>query len=141
MDAELVIEGVGIEPEVSLAEEAGAETGASGAILVDKHLKTSLPDVWAAGDCVESVNLVTGEFDWEPLGDTANQMGRVVGTNAARGEDVLEFPGILNTGVFKVFDLSVAKTGLSEEEAAEAGFEAVTATVESKSKAGYYPGG
>ena len=138
--AELVILAVGAKPEVTLAEEAGAEIGPSGAIQVDKHLKTGLPDVWAAGDCAESVHLVTGECGWEPLGDTANQMGRVAGTNAARGEDVLEFPGILNTGVFKVFDLGVAKTGLSEEEAEEAGFEVVAATVESKSKAGYFPG-
>src|SRR5919199_947052 len=138
--AELVIVAVGAKPEVTLAEEAGAEIGPSGAIQVDKHLKTGLPDVWAAGDCAESVHLVTGECGWEPLGDTANQMGRVAGTNAARGEDVLEFPGILNTGVFKVFDLGVAKTGLSEEEAEEASFEVVAATVESKSKAGYFPG-
>ncbi len=140
IEAELVIAAVGAQPEVTLVEEAGAEIGPSGAIQVDKHLKTSLPDVWAAGDCVESVHLVTGEPGWEPLGDTANQMGRVAGTNAARGEDVLEFPGILNTGVFKLFDLGVAKTGLSEEEAEEAGFEVVTATVESKTKAGYFPG-
>ncbi len=140
IEAELVIAAVGAQPEVTLVEEAGAEIGPSGAIQVDKHLKTSIPDVWAAGDCAESVHLVTGEPGWEPLGDTANQMGRVAGTNAARGEDVLEFPGILNTGVFKLFDLGVAKTGLSEEEAEEAGFEVVTATVESKSKAGYFPG-
>jgi NADPH-dependent 2,4-dienoyl-CoA reductase/sulfur reductase-like enzyme len=139
--AELVIVAVGAKPEVTLAEEAGAEIGPAGAIQVDKYLKTSLRDVWAAGDCAESMHLVTGECGWEPLGDTANQMGRVAGTNAARGEDALEFPGILNTGVFKVFELVVAKTGLSEEEAADAGFEVVTSTVESKSKAGYYPGG
>jgi NADPH-dependent 2,4-dienoyl-CoA reductase/sulfur reductase-like enzyme len=139
--AELAIIATGAEPEVTLAEEAGAEIGPSGAIWVDKHLKTSLPDVWAAGDCVESVNLVSGEPGWQPLGDTANQMARVAGTNAARGEDVLEFPGILNTGVFQVFELGVAKTGLSEKEAEEAGFEVVTAAVESVNKAGYLPGG
>ena len=139
--ADLVLVAAGAQPETTLAEDAGAKIGTVGAIQVDKYLKTSLPDVWAAGDCVESTNLVTGEPDWEPLGDTANQMGRVAGTNAARGEDVLEFPGILNTGVFKVFDLVVAKTGLSEEEAHEVGFEVVAASVESASKAGYYPGG
>ena len=147
MEAELVILGAGIRPvipEITLAEAAGAEIGPSGAIRVDKHLKTSLPDVWAAGDCAESVNLVTGEAVWAPLGDTANQMGRVAGTNAALGEaseDALEFPGVLNTGLFKVFDLGVAMTGLSEEEAQGAGFELVTASVESVTKAGYYPGG
>ena len=144
MEAELVVLAAGIRPmipEVTLTEAAGAEIGPSGAIRVDKHLKTSLPEVWAAGDCVESVNLVTGEAVWAPLGDTANQMGRVAGTNAARGEDALEFPGVLNTGLFKVFDLGVAMTGLSEEEAQEAGFEVVTASAESADSAGYYPGG
>jgi NADPH-dependent 2,4-dienoyl-CoA reductase/sulfur reductase-like enzyme len=140
VETDFVLVAVGAKPEVTLAEEAGAEIGPSGAIQVDKHLKTSLHEVWAAGDCVESVHLVSGEPGWEPLGDTANQMGRVAGTNAGRGEDILEFPGILNTGVFRVFDLGVAKTGLAEEEAQEAGFEVVTAAVESKSKAGYFPG-
>ncbi|MCA1728598.1 MAG: FAD-dependent oxidoreductase [Actinobacteria bacterium] len=143
--AELVIVGIGIKPCVDLAEEAGAEIGTTGAIRVDKHLRTNLPDVWAAGDCVESVNLVTGEATWVPLGDTANQMGRVAGTNAARGPDgdgaLLEFPGVLGTGVFKIFDLGVAKTGLSAEDAENAGFEVVTAAVDSADRAGYYPGG
>src|SRR5919112_1260642 len=143
LEAELVIVGIGIKPCVDLAEEAGAEIGPTGAIRVDKYLKTSLPDVWAAGDCVESLDLVTGEPGWVPLGDTANQMGRVAGTNAAYGSagaDALQFPGTLGTGVFKVFDLGVAKTGLSEEGAEEAGFEVVTATLEAVDKAGYYPG-
>ena len=145
LEAELVIVGIGIKPCVDLAEEAGAKIGTTGAIRVDKHLRTNLPDVWAAGDCVESVNLVTGEATWVPLGDTANQMGRVAGTNAARGPDgdgaLLEFPGVLGTGVFKIFDLGVAKTGLSAEDAENAGFEVVTAAVDSADRAGYYPGG
>jgi NADPH-dependent 2,4-dienoyl-CoA reductase/sulfur reductase-like enzyme len=144
IEAELVITGTGIEPEVELAREAGVKIGETGAIRVDKHLRTNLPDVWAAGDCVESVNLVTGKATWVPLGDTANQMGRIVGTNAAKGfsaeDTLLEFPGILGTGVFKVFDLGVAKTGLSEEDAESAGFEVVTAAVDSIDKAGYFPG-
>ena len=137
---DLVVVGIGIEPRVELAEEAGAELGESGAIRVDRHMKTSLPDVWAAGDCVETVNLVSGEQAWVPLGDTANQMGRVAGTNAAMGEDTLEFPGVLGTGIFKVFDLGVGKTGLSEKEAEEAGFETVSAAVETMDRASYYPG-
>ena len=144
LEAELAIVAVGIKPEVSLAEAAGAEIGETGAIRVDRHLKTSLPDVWAAGDCVESTDLVTQEPTWVPLGDTANQMGRVAGTNAALGEDadgLLEFPGVLGTGIFKVFDLAVAKTGLTEEEAREAGFEPVAASVKTVSSASYYPGG
>jgi NADPH-dependent 2,4-dienoyl-CoA reductase/sulfur reductase-like enzyme len=140
LKADLVVVGVGIEPRAELAGEAGVELGGSGAIRVDKHMKTNLPDVWAAGDCVETVNLVSGEPAWVPLGDTANQMGRVAGTNAATGEETLEFPGILGTGIFKVFDLGVGKTGLSEEEAEEAGFETLSAAIETTDRASYYPG-
>jgi CoA-dependent NAD(P)H sulfur oxidoreductase len=140
LEADLVVVGVGIEPRVELAGEAGVELGETGAIRVDKHMKTNLPDVWAAGDCVETVNLVSGEPAWVPLGDTANQMGRVAGTNAATGKDTLQFPGILGTGIFKVFDLGVGKTGLSEEEAEEAGFETVSAAIETTDRASYYPG-
>ena len=140
LEADLVILGVGIKPHVSLAEKAGVEIGATGAIRVDEHLKTSLPDVWAAGDCVETTNVASGEPTWVPLGDTANQMGRVAGTNAAAGEGALQFPGVLGTGIFKVFDLGVGKTGLSEKEAEDAGFEVLSAGIESPDRAGYYPG-
>jgi len=140
LEADLVVVGVGIEPSVELAEEAGVELGETGAIRVDRHMRTNLADVWAAGDCVETVNLVSGKQAWVPLGDTANQMGRVAGTNAATGEDTLEFPGVLGTGIFEVFDLGVGKTGLSEDEARETGFETVSAAVETMDRAGYYPG-
>lgn len=141
-EAELVILGVGIEPCVELAREAGAEVGSTGALRVDRRMRTAVPEVWAAGDCVETTNLVSGKPAWAPLGDTANQMGRVAGTNAASpaGEDSLEFPGVLGTGIFKAFDLGVGKTGLSEREAEDAGFEAVSADVEARDRAGYYPG-
>jgi NADPH-dependent 2,4-dienoyl-CoA reductase/sulfur reductase-like enzyme len=91
---------------------------------------------------VQTVNLASGEPVWIPLGDTANQMGRVAGTNAASpaGEDALEFPGVLGTGIFKVFDLGVGKTGLSEKEAEDAGFEVASAAVETADRADYYPG-
>ena len=140
LETDLAIVGVGIKPRVSLAEEAGIEIGDTGAIRVDKHMRTNLPDVWAAGDCVETTNLASGKPTWVPLGDTANQMGRVVGTNAASGENTLGFPGVLGTGIFRVFDLGVGKTGLSESEAEDAGFEAVSAGIESSDKAGYFPG-
>jgi NADPH-dependent 2,4-dienoyl-CoA reductase/sulfur reductase-like enzyme len=142
LETDLVIVGVGIKPCVDLAEEAGAEIGPTGAIRVDEHMKTSLPDVWAAGDCVETTNLVSGGPVWVPLGDTANQMGRVAGTNVASsvGEDTSEFPGVLGTGIFKVFDLGVGKTGLSEQEARDAGFETFSAGIEVYDRAAYYPG-
>jgi NADPH-dependent 2,4-dienoyl-CoA reductase/sulfur reductase-like enzyme len=137
---DLVIVGVGIKPNVELASEAGVEIGTTGAILVDEYMKTTIPDVWAAGDCVETTDLTSGEPAWVPLGDTANQMGRAAGTNAATGEDTLEFPGILGTGIFKVFDLGVGKTGLSEQAAADAGFETVSASLSANDRAAYYPG-
>ena len=140
LQTDLVIVGVGIKPNIELAAEAGVEIGTTGAILVDRHMKTTVPDVWAAGDCVETTNLVSGSPTWVPLGDTANQMGRVAGTNAATGEETLEFPGILGTGIFKVFDLGVGKTGLSEKEAEDAGFEVVSAGLEANDRATYYPG-
>jgi CoA-dependent NAD(P)H sulfur oxidoreductase len=140
LKTDLVVVGVGVEPSVELPETAGVEIGETGAIRVDRHMRTSLPDVWAAGDCVETVNLVSGKPTWIPLGDTANQMGRVAGTNAATGEETLEFPGVLGTGIFKVFDLGVGKTGLSEEEAEDAGFETVSAAIETSDRASYYPG-
>ena len=140
LETDLVIVGVGIKPNVELAAEAGVEIGTTGAILVDRRMKTSIPDVWAAGDCVETTNLVSDRPTWVPLGDTANQMGRVAGTNAATGDETLEFPGILGTGIFKVFDLGVGKTGLSEEEAEDAGFEVVSAGLEAYDRAAYYPG-
>src|SRR5918995_4067917 len=106
-ETDLVVVGVGVRPRVERAEEAGVEIGEGGAIRVDRHMRTNLPNVWAAGDCVETVNLVSGKPVWIPLGDTANQMGRVAGTNAASsaGEGTLEFPGVLGTGIFKVFNL------------------------------------
>ena len=142
IEADLVIVGVGVKPSVELAGEAGVEIGETGAIKVDRHMQTNLPDVWAAGDCVESTNLASGKPTWVPLGDTANQMGRVAGTNAvvSNDDDQLEFPGVLGTGIFKVFDLGVGKTGVSESEAEDAGLEAVSASVEAKDRAGYYPG-
>ena len=89
---------------------------------------------------METMDLTSGEPAWVPLGDTANQMGRVAGTNAATGEDILEFPGTLGTGIFKVFDLGVGKTGLSEQAAAEAGFETLSASLSTYDRAAYYPG-
>ncbi len=140
VEAGLVVAGIGIKPNTDLARRAGARIGATGAVWTDRHQRTSLPDVWAAGDCAQTTNLITGGPAWVPLGDTANQMGRVAGTNAALGEDAEEFPGVLGTGIFKVFDLAAGKTGLSEDDAARAGLDAAGAAVESRSRAVYYPG-
>lgn len=138
--ADIVVVAVGIKPNVELAKSAGVRIGQTGAIEVDRRMRTNLPDVWAAGDCVQTTNLASGAPTWVPLGDTANQMGRVAGTNVADDEDTLEFPGVLGTGIFKVFEIGVGKTGLSEEEAEEAGYKVLSASVESPDLAGYFPG-
>lgn len=138
--ADIVVVAVGIKPNVELAKSTGVRIGQTGAIEVDRRMRTNLPDVWAAGDCVQTTNLASGAPTWVPLGDTANQMGRVAGTNVADDEDTLEFPGVLGTGIFKVFEIGVGKTGLSEEEAEEAGYKVLSASVESPDLAGYFPG-
>lgn len=119
--AELVIVAAGIRPNVSLAKSAGAMLGVTGAIQVNHRMETSLPDIYACGDCIEHFHLVTGKPVWRPLGSTANKTGRIAGDCATGGD--IEFRGILGTGIFKIFDLAVAQTGLSEREAKELGYD------------------
>ena len=113
--ADMFIWSAGIIPEVELAEKMGVKLGVTGAIEVDSQLETNLPDIYAAGDCAEVFSLVTGKPIYRPLGSTANKMGRIVGDVITGGN--LEFKGVLGTGIFKVFDLTVALTGLTENEA------------------------
>ena len=108
-------------------------------MLVDPGMRTSLPDVFAAGDCVALPHLVLGRPAWVPLGPAANKTGRVAGTVAAGG--TASFPGIVGTAVVKVFDLEVARTGLTLAEAQAAGLAAAATDVVSRSRAKYYPGG
>ncbi len=119
--AELVIVSTGIKPEVTLAKAAGVELGPTGAISVTPTMETSLPDIYACGDCAEHYHLITGKPVWRPLGSTANKTGRIAG-DAATGGD-LTFRGILGTGIFKVFDLTVAMTGLTERDALAEGYD------------------
>lgn len=135
---ELVIVAAGVQPNVGLAREARIAIGPTGAIKVDRHMETSARGIYAAGDCAEQTNIVSGKPCWVPLGSTANKQGRVAGSCLAGGR--LEFPGVLGTSIVKVFDMTVARTGLNEREAREAGFDPVSVTVTVPSKAGYYPG-
>ena len=120
-EAEMVIVSAGVEPEARLAGEAGALLGESGAIRVNEKMQTSLPDIYACGDCIEVFNAYTKEETYRPLGSTANKTGRIAGDNVTGGD--LAFRGILGTGIFKIFDLTVARTGLSEEEARAKGID------------------
>lgn len=121
IDAELVILAAGVKPNTALAREAGIETGPSGAIRVNEKMETNLPDIYACGDCMEQFHLVTGKPVYRPLGSTANKTGRIAGDNASGGN--LEFRGILGTGIFRVFGLTVGQTGLSQREALQNGYE------------------
>ena len=112
---------LGVKPNISLAKEAGLTIGATGGLAVNEYLQTSDPDIYAGGDCVEMVNLITEKKTLVPLGSTANKHGRVIGTNVTGGSDT--FPGVVGTAVAKVFDFNVGRTGLNEAQAREAGYE------------------
>lgn len=138
MPADVVVLAAGLVPRAELAAGAGVELGPSGAIRTDDRQQTNLPSVYAAGDCVETLHLVTGRPAYIPLGTTANKQGRVAGENAAGGNAT--FPGVVGTLVTKVFELEVAKTGLSSTAARAAGFGPEAVTVESRSQAKYLGG-
>ena len=135
--ADLVLVVVGVRPEVTLAAAAGATLGARGAIAVDRGMRTSLPDVLAAGDCVITHHRLVGET-YLPLGTTAHKQGRVAGENALGGNR--EYAGSLGTQVVKIFDQAAARTGLRGHEAAAAGFDPVTTGSEADDHKAYYPG-
>ena len=136
--ADLVIAATGVQPNTELAQSAAVALGRTGAIAVNSRKQTNVPGVYAAGDCAESPHRISGHACWLPLGDVANRHGRVAGTNMAGGD--AHFPGVLGTAIFKVFDLAVARTGLGQEEAKLAGFDAVSAPIQAPSRARYMSG-
>jgi NADPH-dependent 2,4-dienoyl-CoA reductase/sulfur reductase-like enzyme len=137
-DADLVLVVVGVRPDTQLAVAAGVETGVRGALRVDRRMRTNLPGILAAGDCVETWHRLLEAPAYLPLGTTAHKQGRIAGETAVGGDR--EFAGSLGTQVVKVFDLAVARTGLRDPDARLAGFDPVTiASVQFDHKA-YYPG-
>ena len=136
--ADLVLIAVGIRPNVDLAQDAGLELGVTGGIKVNEFMQTSDPDIFAAGDCVETTNLVTGKPTLTPMGSAANKEGRAAGANALGRRIAVK--GFTGTIIVKVFDLTVAKTGLSEREAMAAGYSPLALYVQPGNHAGYYPG-
>jgi NADPH-dependent 2,4-dienoyl-CoA reductase/sulfur reductase-like enzyme len=136
---DLVVIATGVRPATELLIRAGARHLPDRAVVVDAGMRTSLPDVFAVGDCVALPHLVLGRSAWVPLGPAANKTGRVAGTVAAGG--AASFAGVVGTAVVKVFDLEVARTGLGLAEARAAGLSAVATDVVSRSRAKYYPGG
>lgn len=138
LPADLVVLGMGVAPNATLADEAGLALGAAGAIRVDRRQRTSHEAVYAAGDCCASTHLVSGREVHVALGTVANKQARVAGTNIGGG--YATFSGVLGTAITKVCDLEVGRTGLNETEAEAAGFSAVAATIESTTTAGYLEG-
>lgn len=138
LEADLVLIGIGVVPEVTLASEAGLTLGPTGAIAVNDHMQTNVPFVYAAGDCCECYHRISHRPVHAPLGDIANKQGRIAGANIG-GQD-LSFPGIVGSICCKVFDLEVARTGLTEDEAREVGLKPASATIQGRSKAHSYPG-
>jgi NADPH-dependent 2,4-dienoyl-CoA reductase/sulfur reductase-like enzyme/rhodanese-related sulfurtransferase len=124
LPAEMVIVAVGVEPEVTLAKQAGLDLGETGAIHVDDRMCTSDPDIYAAGDCVECVGLITNRATYVPLGSTANKQGRVAAVNLCGGND--HFPGVLGSTICRVFDYCVGRTGLNESYARQLGYDAIS---------------
>lgn len=138
MEAGLVVMAVGVRPNVELARKAGIELGPTGAIKVNEKMQTNIADIYACGDCAESYSIITGKPFYRPLGSTANKMGRIAGDQITGGD--LAFRGGPGTGIFKVFDMAVAQTGLSEKEAKREGYEVVVCHNIKPDKAEYYHG-
>ncbi|RLF22394.1 MAG: NAD(P)H:elemental sulfur oxidoreductase [Thermoprotei archaeon] len=133
--ADALIVAMGIKPRVELAKRAGLKLGKTGAIWVDEKLRTSRKEIYAVGDVVETVDLVTGERTWAPFAPIANKMGYVAGSNIA-GHDMI-FPGVVRTSVTCAFGLVVATTGLTEREAVEKGYDVVSVMIKSRTKPRY----
>jgi len=137
---ELAVVAIGVTPNVKLAKEAGLKIGKLGGINVNKYMQTFDKDIYAAGDCVETVNRITGKKVLAPYGDLANLQGRVAGENAA-SENCVTFPGTIQTGICKVFDYSAGSTGLSETIAKKLGYSDIITVINvSPDKPGYMEG-
>ncbi len=137
-EGEVVLVLVGVQPDTQLARDAGADVGVRGAIAVDRQMRTGLPDIWAAGDCVHTHQQLLERPAYMPLGSTAHKQGRVAGENAIGGS--AEYAGSLGTQVVKVFDLAIAATGLRENAARAEGFDALTVETTTDDHKAYYPG-
>jgi NADPH-dependent 2,4-dienoyl-CoA reductase/sulfur reductase-like enzyme len=138
LTADMVLAATGIRPNSRMAAEAGIRLGAGGAISVDARLQTSVADIYAAGDCADARHVVTGKPVWIPLALRANRAGWAVADQISGKDTALD--GVAGTAAFKVFDLEVARSGLSLDEARAAGFSPESVLIESRSRAHAHPG-
>jgi NADPH-dependent 2,4-dienoyl-CoA reductase/sulfur reductase-like enzyme len=139
LPARHVVMATGVRPDVELAREAGLEVGETGALVTDDEQRCAGADgVFAAGDCVESWHRVLRRPMNVQLGTHANKQGRIAGANATGGD--VAFPGVIGTAVSRICRYEVARTGIGEREAADAGIEVVAATIKDRTRAHYFPG-
>lgn len=136
--ADMVLVAAGVRPTTELAQTAGIDLGAGGAIRVDRKMFTQIKDIWAAGDCVQTWHRILQRYVYMPLGTTAHKQGRIAGENMLGGKS--EFQGILGTQVVKVFDQVAARTGLMDREATKVGFDSLTVDLTTWDHKVYYPG-
>jgi len=137
--AELAVMAIGVTPNVEIARKAGVNIGENGGIVVDDYMRTNIKDIYAAGDCIEVKNRLTGKPVHAPYGDLANLQGRIIGRNVIEG-DVATTPGTVQTGICKVFDYTVGSTGCTEETAKKAGFNPVSIVTAGPDKPGFMQG-
>jgi NADPH-dependent 2,4-dienoyl-CoA reductase/sulfur reductase-like enzyme len=138
LDGDMVLIAVGVRPASELAEHAGLALGPQKSIAVDRTMRTSDPDIYAAGDCTDAFHVVTGQKTWIPLALRANRAGWAVSDNVLGGK--VELQGVAGTAVFKIFDLEVARTGLSVDDARKAGFDPTEVVIQSRTRAHNHPG-
>ena len=140
LPCELAVVAIGVKPNSDLAKQSGLEIGSTGGIVINKFMQTSDADIYAAGDCVETNNLITNQKVHAPMGDLANLQGRVAGENVIMG-NTATFPGVLQTGICKVFDFSAGSTGLSEATAKKLGYDTFETVINaSPDKPGFMKG-
>jgi NADPH-dependent 2,4-dienoyl-CoA reductase/sulfur reductase-like enzyme len=137
LPADIVILGLGVQPNSELAADAGIPLGVNNGIKVDERMQTEIAGIWSAGDCVQSHHLVSRKPFYVALGTVANKQGRVAGINIGGGQAV--FRGVMGTAITKVFDLGIARTGLQEDEIKSLGWGYAAAKIDSSHRTGYYP--
>lgn len=136
-ETDMVVISAGVHPVVDIAQDAGIALGITGAIKVNSRMETSIPDIYACGDCTEKINIISNTPVWIPLGSTANKEGRVAAVNLCGGTE--DFEGILGSAVTRYMDLNISMTGLSEKMAQKLGYDTVSVIITKKDKAGYMP--
>lgn len=136
-EADTTLVSVGTKPNTDLGKKIGITTGIKEAYKVNEKMETNISDIYAGGDCAETLNSISGEYTYYALGTVAHKHGRIIGSNICGQET--EFAGVIGTQSIKLFDLVVARTGFDEKEALDSGYEPVTSEIETWDHKEYFP--